>query len=260
MPNVNVNYRIARWLVVALLGAFPVRAADERLTIEQLPPAVQRTLRASHYGPNAKDAVRREVDGRVVYEIEVERNNAPNPRLRIAEDGSYVREELVPLVWSGEVPIALPAAPEFVTLRLEDLPPRVQEAVKSAAKGREIADIDRETQNGRTVYEVEFRERGTNSRIHVAEDGTPVREERRGGSLWSRFMGLQIEDVPAPVQETIRRVAGKREIADIDRKGTKGAPVYRVEIKDADTSQELRIAHDGRLLYDSRAPVTPARR
>lgn len=242
-------------LILAALAVLPAGAAGERLAIEQLPPAVQRTLRASHYGGTATHAVRREVDGRIIYEIEIDRNNAPNPRLRIAEDGSYVREEPVPLVWSGDMPIALPAEPEFVTLRLEDLPPRVQDAVKAAAKGREISDIDRETQNGRTVYEVEFKERGINSRIHVAEDGSQVREERRGTSLWSRFMGLQLEDVPAPVQATIRRVAGGREIADIDRKGTKAAPVYRVEIKDVDTMQELRIGHDGQLLYDSRAPA-----
>lgn len=241
-------------LILAAL-TLPVRAAEERLTIEQLPPAVQRTLRASHYGATARHAVRREVDGRTIYEIEIERNNAPNPHLRIAEDGSYVREPAVPMISTGDMPIAFPDEPELIRLRLEDLPPRVQDTAKSAARGREIADIDRETWNGRVVYEVEFRERGTNSRIHVAEDGSQVREEGRGASLWSRFMGLQLEDVPAPVQETIRRVAGGREIADIDRKGTKAAPVYRVEIKDVDTTQELRVGHDGQLLYDSRAPA-----
>lgn len=249
---------ISSWLLLVGMSALPSAVAQERLSVDQLPEPVQRTLRASHYGPNAKQALRREIDGRIVYEVEIERNNAPNPLLRIAEDGSFVREAPVPFLGTGDMPMVLPSEPELVRLRLEDLPPRVQEAVKSAANGREIADIDRESANGRTVYEVEFRDTGPNARIHVAEDGTLIRGERRGGTIWSRLLGLQLEDVPPPVQETIRRVAGTREIADIDRKGTKAAPVYRVEIGAADSTQELRIDGGGHVLYDSRAPAVPS--
>lgn len=245
--------------IVLLLGASSAGAAGERLNVEQLPPAVQRTLQATHYGTNVKEATRSVIDGRTVYQVEIEKNNAPNLQLRIAEDGTIVREPAVPLFGTADVPMTLPPESEmYVRLTLGDLPAPVQETVKAHAKGREVADIDRESSNGRTVYEVEFRERGLNSRIHVAEDGQLLRDERRGGNLWSRFMGLQLADVPGPVQDTIRRIAGNREIADIDRKGAKAAPVYRVEIKDAGATQELRVAHDGRLLYDSRAPAANA--
>lgn len=242
-------------LILTATNALVAAAADEPLTVEQLPPAVQRALQASHYGPAAKRAVRREIGGRVVYEIEIERENTRNSHVRIAEDGSYVREQPVLLLGTGEIPTALPAEPEMVRVRLEDLPPRMQETIKSEAKGREIADIEREVSGGRTVYEVEFRDTGADARIHVTEDGGLVREDRRSSHIWSRFLGLQLEDLPPPVQETIRRIAAGREIADIDRKGTKAEPVYRVEIKSPAATQEIRIDRNGRLLHDSRAPA-----
>lgn len=255
------RYGRCRLLLLITLGIASMPAADERLSLEQLPPAVQRTLHASHYGSSVKEATRRQTDGRAIYEIEVARSNAPNLHLRIAEDGSYVREQPVPLTWTTEEPLALPPeADMYVRVQLSDLPAHVQDTVKANAKGRPIVDIDRETWNGRTVYEVEFEERGLNRRIHVGEDGALVRDTRRGGNLWSRFMGLQLDDVPPPVQETIRRMAGNREIADIDRKGTQAEPVYRVEIKDGDAPQEIRISADGQLLYDSRAAATPRAR
>lgn len=101
-------------------------------------------------------------------------------------------------------------------------------------------------------YELEFKEAGRNSRIHVAEDGTLVRDERPRRSLKSLFLGLQVEDTPAAVQQTIRRLAGDREIIDIDRKGTKAEPVYRVEIKGPQGTQEVHVDHDGKIVYDSR--------
>jgi hypothetical protein len=79
-----------------------------------------------------------------------------------------------------------------------------------------------------------------------------VRDEPSGRSLKSLFLGTQLEDTPAAVQETIRRVAGGRDVADIDQEGAKTAPIYRVEIRDTQGTRELRIAPDGKVLFDSR--------
>ena len=109
------------------------------------------------------------------------------------------------------------------------------------------------------MYEIEFKERGLNSRIYIGEDGKLVRGERRPGqALKSLFMGPQLDDTPAAVQGPIRRIAGDREIADIDRKVIGAQTVYRVEIKSRDGVQELRVAEDGKILHDSR--VQPKQR
>jgi uncharacterized membrane protein YkoI len=250
-----------RLLLIAVLLSVPANAADEQVEVRDLPPAVQQTLERWRAEGPVKQATRQMLNGRAVYYIEIEKNNAPNPRLRIAEDGTLVKDPAVPLAPIGDgFPVVTDeyggvVAPTFPKLNLDDLPSAVQQTARTEAAGREIVDIERETWNGRSVYEIEFKQRGFNARIYVDNDGTLVRDERRPGeALKSLFMGTQLTDTPPPVQATIRRVADDREIADIDRKTGGAQPVYRVEIKSDQGMQELHVAEDGTILYDSLSP------
>lgn len=249
-----MNAKHMLWFVAAI-AALPTQAADERVSLDQLPAPVRQTLDASRQQDPVKEIKRRTVNGQTVYVIEIDRNNAPNPRLRIAEDGTIQQAPLTPYLSTSDMPVLAPEypLPALPRLQLSDLPSAVQQTAKSEANGREIADIDRETWNGRPVYEIEFKERGLNSRVYVADDGTVVRGERPGRSLKSLFLGTQLEDTPVAVQDAIRRLAGGREIADIDKEGTKTERIYRVEIRGPQGMQELRIAQDGKVLHDSRA-------
>ena len=253
-----MNAKIKLLLVMAL-AASSAQAADERVDVRALPPAVQQTLEGLRKDGPVKQVTRQMVDGRNVYFVVIEKNNAPNPHLRIAEDGTLLRDPIPVVTPAGE---AAPILTDeygnplgaFPKLSVTELPLAVQQTVRTEAAGREIADIDREKWRGQQVYEIEFKQRGLNSRIYVAEDGSLIRNERRPGeALRSLFMGTQLQDTPPPVQATIQRLAGGREIADIDRKVTGGQTVYRVELKSGEGNQELRISADGKLLYDSRA-------
>lgn len=242
-------------LLAALMLPMVAFCAEDALTFEQLPETVQRTLNASHLGGTVSAITRSTADGRVIFEVEVTRERGGILRLRVDEAGSYIREEPEPLAnlsqWSARRPEELQTIPR---IQFSDLPPRVARTVEREAKGREVADIDREMWRGRVVYEIDFKDRGADARIHVAEDGALVTDERvRRGGLMAYFMGLQLEETPPAVQHTIRQVAGDRAIADLDRKGTRAEPYYRVEIKDRAGTQELRVAPDGRVLFDSRA-------
>jgi len=160
----------------------------------------------------------------------------------------------------------VPLFPRTPTMQLTDVPQAVQKTIQQHAAGRQIADIDKETWDNRTVYEVEFSQAGRNAQIHVAEDGTVVKDERRGGLLGTRegtgtetgrgffglFLGTQLEDTPAAVQETIRREAKGNQIADIDKEIRTGSPVYEVEIRQPGGNYELHIAENGSILRDSR--------
>ncbi len=59
-------------------------------------------------------------------------------------------------------------------LRLEDLPQPVREAVQREVGDGTIEDIDRDTERGQTVYEVEFDRDGREYEIEVSPDGTVV--------------------------------------------------------------------------------------
>ena len=61
-----------------------------------------------------------------------------------------------------------------VGTKFSALPEAVQKTIQAHAPETSIADISRETDNGRTVYEVSFQDTGKNPSIKVAEDGTLV--------------------------------------------------------------------------------------
>lgn len=257
------------WLVAAFLVAFTARAADENAKVaeSELPPAVQKALEPMRAHGPVKEITRRTIDGRIVYDIEIEKNNAPNPHVRIAQDGAVLRDPIPVTDIAGGGAVVAPEYADMGALtyhpppRIEDLPPAVQQTVRREAGGRELADIDRETWGGQPAYEVEFKQPGLNARIYVAEDGALLRAERPRQGLKSLFLGTQLEDTPPAVQETIRRIAGDREILDIDRKLTSRQPVYRVEIRGPSGTQELQIGEDGKVLHDSRAgPSATGRR
>src|SRR5882724_9160002 len=54
------------------------------------------------------------------------------------------------------------------------LPPAVQKTVRAQAPNGEIAKVSNTTREGVQVYEIEFREPGTNPKIIVAADGKLV--------------------------------------------------------------------------------------
>lgn len=246
----------ARHIILTVAGLLVILAplpAQEGIAPNNLPPAVRHTLDEQAKGDPVKKITRQVVDGRTIYLVELERDNAINPRLRIAENGELVAERIDTSRLSLD-----PNAPTPDTynpiLILGNLPAAVQQTVRDEARGRGIADIDREVSEGRTVYEVEFRAEGLNPRIHVAEDGTLVRAEAQRGRIRDFFLGTQLSDTPTAVHETIRKEAAGRPINDIDIERRTGNVVYEVEIRDPQSGIfQLHVDADGRILKDSRA-------
>jgi uncharacterized membrane protein YkoI len=236
------------FISLVALATAGVCSAGERVKQGQLPAAVQRAVTSSAVatGP-VKEITKDIVDGKVVYDVEFEKDDAINPRLRFAEDGTVVdnaRFAARDRNWSSVDTESM--------LKLEDLPAAVRRTVEQEAAGREIADLDLEMHDNRKVYEVEFRESGVNQQIHVAEDGTKLaaNDNERRAKSW--FAGTQLEDTPTAVQETIRREAGDRRIADIDKERRTGRIMYEVEIEGENGQFQLHIAEDGSIVKDDR--------
>jgi len=242
--------------------SLPTFGAD-KIEPTQLPEAVRKTLNASQGTDTIKEIEKQTKDGRTVYEVEFERRGF-NPKLTIAEDGSVVRDsrkDAVTDTGSTASQRYVPLIPRTATLQARDLPEAVQKTIQQQAAGREVVDIDKETWNNRTVYEVEFAQTGRNAQIHIADDGSIVkRDEPRtrttgvGTPIFGFYLGTQLEDTPPAVQETIKREARGHQIADIDKELRTGSPVYEVEIKQPTGNFELHIAENGTILRDSRRP------
>ena len=67
----------------------------------------------------------------------------------------------------------------FETLSISEVPPVVRQTIRREAGGYKIAEIEKATRNGRTVYEVDIERDGKNRELHVAADGTVMNDTDR---------------------------------------------------------------------------------
>jgi uncharacterized membrane protein YkoI len=138
----------------------------------ELPPAVQKIIRSQ--APNAEIAnvQHKTRNGADIYEIEF-REPGKNPKLIMSADGTL-------LVTDSDKPAAAAERPPTPTgavgTKLTALPEVAQKTILSKAPNTEIVGIFRHQKDGRVVYEIEFKEPGTNSTMQVAEDGTLVQD------------------------------------------------------------------------------------
>jgi uncharacterized membrane protein YkoI len=239
----------------------------EKVGKDQVPDPVQKTLKASHGERQVKEIQKETRDGKIVYEFEFE---APglNPKLVIAEDGQVVKDTRLGAHdldrGKGDV-LGKGALTRLSTLKISDLPDAVQKKAREMAAGREIVDIDKETWSGQTVYEVEFAQAGRNAQVHFNEQGTVVKNEDtkasvpRGNFIFGNFLGTQLEDTPARVQETVKKEAQGGIINDIDKETRTGQVVYEVEIKkEPSLKYEIHVTENGTIIRDSRIEAAGA--
>lgn len=245
--------------------ASPMIAAERVVEASELPPSARKAFDDSVRGETVKKIAVRNAGGRVVYDVELERDKAPNQRLRIAEDGTILgdtRKVLPPGDGAAPAPAVYPGyppgygyepyqVPVLPRLRLEDLPQVVQETIRREAAERQIAAIREDTVDGRKAYVAEFREAGRNPRVHVAEDGDILRPTEKPPAL---TLGTTFAETPVAVQQAIRRELGDGEIVRIHKdKAARGeADSYKVDVKDGRGTYQIRVSADGRVLENTR--------
>ena len=136
----------------------------------QLPPAVQKTVRAQ--APNGEIAKvdHKTENGMDVYEIEF-REPGTNPKIIVGADGKLMSTDVARPAGAVERALTPTGA---VGTKFSALPAAVQKTIQGHAPNIEIADIARHENDGRVIYEVEFKDKGKNPSIKVAEDGTLV--------------------------------------------------------------------------------------
>jgi hypothetical protein len=70
-----------------------------------------------------------------------------------------------------------PARSPADEVSLEQVPPAVRATIERELGGGRLEEIERETKNGRTVYEVELVRDGKEREVHIAEDGTVLERD-----------------------------------------------------------------------------------
>ncbi len=155
-----------------LVGCEQRQVEQASSEFNQLPPSVQKTVRAQ--APNAEiaDVEQKTRDGMTIYQIEF-RDKARFPAMEVAADGTLMRYEAGRP--SAGAPSALEGRAKGTASSLENqlsaLPMSVQKAIQANAPRAEVVDIRRKDENGRVFYEIEYAGKDRKPTLHVAEDG-----------------------------------------------------------------------------------------
>lgn len=141
---------------------------ESRLALEEVPQAVRETIEREANGREIADIDREMHEDRAIFEVEF-REQGINQQIHVEEDGTLVRDDgairrTVRNLLSGT--------------EVGDTPMVVQDVIKRELEGREIADIDKERRSGEVVYEVEVDDDQGQFQLHIAEDGTIVKDGR----------------------------------------------------------------------------------
>ena len=119
------------------------------------------------------------------------------------------------------------------TKSLAQIPPAVRQAAESLVGDGKLLDLDRTIENGRTVFEGEFRRDGVVRSFTLAPDGMLISRQ------------VFEKELPSAVAQTLRAHLGEAKLGDIYWTNDDGDPAFYAELTRGDMKRSLTISPDG---------------
>ena len=169
-------------LALALFAGTATYAA-EKLKLTEVPDPVQKTIIAERGAQAEVKGITinaKKKDGQIVYDVTF-KEPGKNPKLRIAADGTVIKETGKKRSDNSVVVTESAGAKVDATSpKFNELPQAVQTTINKE-KGEatvEAINIHTETKDKQTVYRVEFKEKGKNTKLWVNEAGAIIKDNR----------------------------------------------------------------------------------
>ena len=138
-----------------------------------LPPEVQKSARAQAPDAEISGVSKTTQNGADAYDITFD-DHGTSHQMVVAPDGRVLSTDM-PAKPAGTIQKLLTPTGAVGT-QFSALPEKVQATIQSKSPNAEIANITKHDENGRVIYQVEFRDQGKNPTIQIAEDGTLVQD------------------------------------------------------------------------------------
>ena len=174
-------------------------------TLEEVPPPVQKTVRAQAAGHKISDIDREDRAGKTICEVEFDGgDNGEDREIHIDNDGRLTDGDgkLLPAaalvvqrpgLSTDKKAITDPNLPAAAkqTLKVrnkwDDLPEPIKKAAEEFGGKAAVRDIDHEKREGREVWELEFERQKQNIELHFLADGKILEQldsapEKRGAT------------------------------------------------------------------------------
>lgn len=122
----------------------------------------------------------------------------------------------------------------------DKLPKAVADAIKARFPAGEITGAEKETEDGKVVYDIELKEKGRKYEMDILEDGTILEIEKE----------IAAKDVPAAITKAVEGKYPKAKVVEVMEvnkvKGKDETPIhYEVTIEADGKKSELIVSLDG---------------
>ena len=151
-------------MVMISLTCVSASANGDEIKLSDCPAAVQKTFQREANGAKIEEVDEEINDGRTTYEADVTIDGKEYV-ITVTADGILLEKSL------EEEDDHDGQEGEEVEVKLADCPEAVQATLKREANGEDIEVVDKETKDGKAIYEVDVKIDGKNYEIRVAEDG-----------------------------------------------------------------------------------------
>jgi len=124
-----------------------------------------------------------------------------------------------------------PAQDSETKIKMNDLPPAVQKAVKEQSMGATIIGFAREVDGGVTRYEAEMKVGDRTKDVTFDADGNVVTVEKE----------TTLASIPAPSREAIKKAVGNRKLLLIETVEEKGSTFYEAHFRSGLRTREVKV-------------------
>jgi len=136
--------------------------------------------------------------------------------------------------------LAFGASADEEKVPLDKVPAAVMKAVNDKFPKAELKEAAKETEDGKTLYEVSLKHDGHNYDVTLKEDGTFQEVEKE----------IKEADLPKPVAAAVKAKYAKASIEKAEEITKGDTKNFEVLLKDGDKSRELVLDPDGKILED----------
>lgn len=144
----------------------------------------------------------------------------------------------IPCLWAAlscVLAASLAAQDSETKIKLQDLPPAVQAAVRENSKGATLKGLTREVENGATRYEAELKVNGRTRDVTFDESGKIVAVEQE----------VSLASIPAPAREAIRKSLARGKLLLVETVTSAGTTYYEAHIRTQGKETEVKVDAGG---------------
>jgi len=148
------------------------------------------------------------------------------------------------VVWSGLLGLVSAARADEEKVPLKDVPRTVLDAVKARFPGAELTGAAKETEDGKTTYEVALKEKDRNVDVALTAEGKIVEIEREIAA------GALPKAVAAAIEAKYPKATVKKAEEIVEFDGGKESRSYEVVLAVAKKTLEVKLSPEGKVLKE----------